>query len=145
MKSLKKMIRKSDKPLQQIIKRNYEQNEHNNFQHKNIKTEITLKKEHSNGPLLDDLTSLQYRNVHFKNMKIKTMSAADCFVLAKDNNIMKVLNIGHTMNSSEVVLIGKLYLIKIPFYEEPISSTILDIYIVKSLSNELIWILLKDI
>jgi len=145
MKSLKKMIRKSDKPLQQIIKRKYEQNEHNNFQHNYIKTEITLKKEHSNGPLLDDLTSLQYRNVHFKNMKIKTMSTADRFVLTKDNNIMEVLNVGHTMNTNEVVLIGKLYLIKIPLYEEPISSTILDIYIVKNLSNELIWIPLKDI
>lgn len=73
MKSLKKMIRKSDKPLQQIIKRNYEQNKYEHFQHTNKNTEITLKKEHSNGPLLDDLTSLQYRNVHFKNMKIKTM------------------------------------------------------------------------
>jgi len=38
------MIRKSDKPLQQIIKRNYEQNEHENFQYKNKTTEITLKK-----------------------------------------------------------------------------------------------------
>jgi len=145
MKSLKKMIRKSDKPLQQIIKRNYEQNEHKHFQYKDKTTEITLKKEHSNGPLLDDLTSQQYRNVHFKNNKIKTMSKADRFILTKDNNIMEVLNIGHTMNTNEVVLIGKLFLIKIPFYEQPISSTILDIYIVKSLSNELIWIPLKHV
>jgi len=44
-----------------------------------------------------------------------------------------------------VVLVGKLYLIKIPFYEQSISSTILDTYIVKSLSNELIWIPLKHV
>ncbi|CAI6369915.1 unnamed protein product [Macrosiphum euphorbiae] len=137
------MIRKSDKPLQQIIKRHYEPNEHKHFQYKNETTEITLKKEHSNGPLLDGLTSRQYRNEHFKNMKIKTMSTADRFILTKDNNIMEVLNIGHTMNPNEVV--GKLYLIKIPFYEQPLRSTILDIYIVKSLSNELIRIPLKHV
>jgi len=78
-------------------------------------------------------------------MKIKTLSTADRFILTKDNNIMEVLNIGHTMNTNEVVLVGKLYLIKIPFYEQSISSTILDTYIVKSLSNELIWIPLKHV
>jgi len=142
MKTLKKMIKKHDKPLQQIIKRFYEQKNVNT--HKNTNTEIVFKNEHTNGPMLNNLIAPQFKIVHLLNTKIKTTCIADQFILTIDNNIMKVLNIAHTKDTNEVVFIGKIFQVKRPFYEEPLSSDTFDIYIVDSLSDELCWIPMKN-
>jgi len=143
MKSLKKMIRKHDKPLQQIIKRYYEQ-KNVTTHHEDKRMKIVFKNEHSQGPLLNHLTEPQYKTVHVQNTLLKTSSIADRFILTKDDNIMEILNIAHTKITNEVVLVGKVFLIKQPFYEKPLSSTIFDIYIVDNLSTELSWIPLKN-
>lgn len=143
MKSLKKMIRKHDKPLQQIIKRYSEQKNVNTHRDKNI--EIVFKNEHTQGPLLDNLTEPQYKIVLLQNTTIKTRSIADRFILTKDNNVMEVLNIAYTNTTNEAVLVGKVFLTKLPFYEKPLSSTIFDIYIVDNLSSELSWTPLKNL
>lgn len=142
MKSLKKMIRKHDKPLQQIIKRYSEQKNVNTHRDKNI--EIVFKNEHTQGPLLDNLTEPQYKIVLLQNTTIKTRSIADRFILTKDNNVMEVLNIAYTNTTNEAVLVGKVFLTKLPFYEKPLSSTIFDIYIVDNLSAELSWTPIKN-
>jgi len=138
MKSLKKMIKKHDKPLQQIIKRFYEQKNANTY--KNANTEIVFKNEHTNGPMLNDLIAPQFKTVHLLHTKIKTTCIADQFILTIDNNIMKVLNIAHTKDTNEVVFIGKIFQSKRPFYEQPLSLYTFNIYAVDNLSNKLCWI-----
>lgn len=96
------------------------------------------------GPLLDNLTEPQYKTVVLQNSTIKTRRIADRFILTKDNNIMEILNIAHTKTSNEVVLVGKVFLTKLPCYEKPLSSTIFNIYIVDNLSAELSWTPLKN-
>jgi len=61
MKVLKKMLRKHEKPLEQIINRYHESLIFNkpDIQDKS-KNEIIYKKKHNNGPLFENLTSPQY-------------------------------------------------------------------------------------
>jgi len=94
---------------------------------------------------LNNLTEPQYKIVHLQNTILNTRSIADRFILTKDNDIMEILNIAHTKINNEVVLVGKVFLIKLPFYEKPLSSIIFDIYIVDNLSTELSWIPLKNL
>lgn len=137
------MIKKHDKPLQQIIKRFYEQKNVNT--HINTNAEIVFKNEHTNGPMLHDLKAPQFKIAHLLNTKIKTTCMADQFILTIDNNIMKVLNIAHTKDTNEVVFIGKIFQSKRPFYVQPLSSDIFNIYIVDNLSDELCWIPMKNL
>ncbi|KAF0704492.1 Uncharacterized protein FWK35_00026665 [Aphis craccivora] len=57
---------------------------------------------------------------------------------------MKVLNIYHTKDTNEIVFIGKMFQSKRPFYIQPLSSDIFNIYVVDNLSNELCWIPMKN-
>lgn len=99
MKNIKKKLRKQELPLQQLVKRFHEefnQTEQYKISQKNIPSKHPyFKKEHTNGPLLTNLTGPQYSIVHLKEMVIKTSNAADCYVLTTINDVVKVINIAH--------------------------------------------------
>lgn len=148
MKTLKKKLRKHEMPLQQLIKRFHEEfnlSEVNKII--NSPEEIHFKKVHLNGPLLDDLTGPQYSTIYLRklNITIKITNVADRFVLTNSNDIIEVVNIAHTKNTNTTVLVGKKFLTKSPYYEQPICSTILNIYKVEHLSNTLYTVFIKDI
>jgi len=58
---------------------------------------------------------------------------------------MEVANIAHTKNTNKTVIVGKKFLTKSPYYEQPICSTILNIYQVEHLSDTLYTAFVEDI
>lgn len=91
------MVRKHQKPLEQVINRYQEILEFSNALTINnlLPNSIELKKPHNDGPLLGNISS-QFRIVLTNDVKINTNSLTDCFIGFKKErklNIYKVLNI----------------------------------------------------
>jgi len=135
LKSLKKMVRKHDKPLQQIVKRFNERNQIQGNISKKINEFPYLKSIHTEGPLLQNINGLQYKKLYLKNITIKVDKIADSFFLTKTFDVVKVYNIV-TLNSTynDIIIVGKVFETKRAFYESPISSTVFNIYEVDDLS-----------
>lgn len=142
MKFLKKSVRKHHKPLEQIVRR-YEGQQKNEFfkskndQHIEI---IVLNYEHSNGPLIGGTCGPQYLKMSYlKKIQINIRTVSDIYVLMNTGEIVKIINVAHCYLTKEVVVIGYHFKNKASFYNKPIKSTKLDIYIVNNLSNNLLF------
>uniref|UniRef100_A0A2S2PLP1 Uncharacterized protein n=2 Tax=Schizaphis graminum TaxID=13262 RepID=A0A2S2PLP1_SCHGA len=143
MKELKLLIRKHEKPLEQVINRYSERNAltieeiFNNTSNKNKNLYYTenpiLEQEHNDGPLNENCTGSQYKRLFFKTLKIKIKGYADCFVLTNNEIIIKCLNIIY--DKGEVYLIGKYFKNISSLYNDPIDSSMLNIYQVGKMSD----------
>jgi len=140
---LKKMVRKFEKPLEQVVNRYHEylafSNPYKDFL-KN-KSVLEFKRLHNKGPLINDFTGQQYECIVINDFKINIKSTADCFIgFIKDGqlNICKVENI--CMNNNEKVFIVKSFNKIEPFFDKPINSIKLHIAIVSNLSDNLTFI-----
>lgn len=76
---------------------------------------------------------------------IKVKKEADSYILTQDNDIVKISNIAIKLNTTDVVLIGRLFKLKKALYEEPIHSPMFHIYIVSELDDTYQYWHLKDI
>lgn len=140
MGSLKKMLRKPDKPLQQIVKR---YNEICNLKTK-IQTQVIapyqLGGPHVRGPILENvLKGDQFTCIVLETMTIKTNIEADSYLLTSDDDIVKVFNIICNKNLDEVILICKKFKNKHIMFNNPIKSSKLGIYMVDELCNNFKW------
>lgn len=135
MQTLKSLIRKPDKPLEQIVLRYQERRQLIN----NVKSkkEYKLAGPHNKGPLIQNTTSPQYNKLLFYNFKFKTQIDADSYFCSNKNEIVKLINIAYSKNTDQVILIGKKFDSMQNFYDEPIKSSNFGIYIVNNLSNTL--------
>lgn len=124
MKNLKSLIRKNEKPLEQIVNRYSEMKSINVNTFKSIKLDEKpiLKRPHANGPLIDNVFGVQYYSLFFCNIHIviKKQKDSDCFILTKDGEVVKCVNIIE-MNDN-ILLIGKKFYHVLPFFTEPINS-----------------------
>lgn len=136
-KELKSLVRKNDKPLEQVVNRYTEINSIdikyvNNFQlHK-----PALKRPHSNGPLqMNNIIGVQYYSLFFNSIHIviRKYKDSDCFILTKNGEVVKCVNIIET--NKNICIIGKKFHHVSPFYNEPINSILLNIYYVQNLSG----------
>ncbi|KAF0749971.1 Uncharacterized protein FWK35_00025027 [Aphis craccivora] len=62
---------------------------------------------HNDGPLLNGCANSQFSSLIFNSFKIKCKIDADSYFVSKTNEIIKLINIAHSHNTNEVVLIGK--------------------------------------
>jgi len=135
MGSLKKMLRKPDKPLQQIDKI------YNEICH--LRTKIApyqLSGPHVRGPILENaLKGNQFTSIILDTMKIKTNIEADSYILTSDDNVVKDFNIIYNKDLDEVILICKKFKNKHIMFNNPIKSSKLGLYIVDKLCNNFIW------
>lgn len=136
MKILKKTVKKGSQPLQQAVKRYKEKFQYDkSYSALTVKPDICLKKQHQNGPLCEHLVGPQYGILIIRTFKINTYSKSDSFIMTKNEEIIKVLNICFTKTGHNVI-VGKSFLNKVPFYEKPINSSKLSIYVVDKLSMD---------
>lgn len=138
MKKIKSMIRKPDKPLEQVIHRYHESS--------GIIFDLTLTSTNENsykllGPLFDKtITNPQYKSISFVKFVLKINNDADSYFYTKQNEIVKLVNIAYSQKSSNTILIGKKFEYSECFYEHPINSSYFDIFIVSKLSDRLnVW------
>lgn len=134
------MVRKHDKPLQQIVKRFNERNQIQGNISKKINEFPYLKSIHTDGPLLQNINGLQYKKLYLKNITMKVDKIADSFFLTKTFDVVKVYNIVTLNSTYNDIIFGKVFETKRAFYDSPISSTVFNIYEVDDLpSSYLYW------
>jgi len=146
MKKLKSMLRKPDKPLEQVIHR-YHESLGVTFESTATSTNENSYKllgPHNKGPLFDEtLTNPQYKSISFVKFILKTKNDADSYFYTKDNEVVKLVNIAYSQESGDVVLIGKKFEYSESFYEHPMlyeHPSYFDIFIVRKLSDRLnVW------
>ncbi|CAI6370581.1 unnamed protein product [Macrosiphum euphorbiae] len=143
MGTLKRMLRKPDKPLEQIINR---YNEMASIPCNTEKKDFYFSGLHNKGPLLDSAAIYsQFTTYKCNRFTLKTHIEADSYVLTKDNNIVKVFNIIQAGNENEAIIICKQFINPFPLFKKPIESTYLNIYVVNKLNDKLISFNIKDI
>jgi len=137
MKELKSFLRKSEKPLQQVINRYYEKYDSTLVNESYINDSFDqpiLKDAHTNGPLITDISGSQYHTFLFKSISLRLKKEKDSYFLSTNNEIVKVLNIVQN-DLGHVLLIGKYFKELNSLFEDPICSKILDIFEVKKMSK----------
>lgn len=120
LKNLKKMFRKSEKPLGQVVKR---YTEYLTFCEPNkpvsqSQNKIKFKTSHNDGPLLEGLNALQFKSVIINDIKVNTQSISNCYIgFIKEDKLMicKVVNILSKNNNESVFIINIFDHIK-PFF-----------------------------
>jgi len=141
MQKFKDLIRKDDKPLQQIARRIHEiENSDNNLQNKYCNEEsIIFKNIHTNGPIIKGCIS-QFTTMTLSGMKFQINNKGNncCGIKGK---IILIENICYNDEHSGQIIIGKEFLEKTPLYSLPCSSVYLGIYQVdvNKLSKRSFW------
>jgi len=91
------------------------------------------------------VTDPQFSTLILGNYKLKTNVDADSYFCTINNEIVKLINIAHSTNTGNIVLIGRNFKEKTNFYVHPIKSSHLGIFSVKHLSKNLMCWNVKDI
>lgn len=134
MQLIKKLLRKTDKPLQQLYKR-ISENSNKAFQDCNKYSTPTLKKKCSKVPPMNCTNA--YRTIQFNNFMLTNKKPNNCCYL-KDKTIVVIEHICYNEEKTAVI-IGRKLLTKnsLPFY--PCKSQDMDIYVVKHFSDLMMW------
>ncbi|XP_060860911.1 uncharacterized protein LOC132938225 isoform X1 [Metopolophium dirhodum] len=139
MKVLKKMVRKHEKPLEQVIKRYHESLFFNQPIVLNSQKKIIYKKPYSYGPsVFEHLTVPHFQIVFKNNIKINIKSSSDSYIGFTDETglkIFKVFNICRDSMTEKNVFVVKHFETIGIFFDKPISSLKLGIAVVNNLSE----------
>jgi hypothetical protein len=136
MQKMKKLLRKDDKPLQQIARRIHEiicfrEEETMPFLYND---NISFKNTHTNGPLLNNCSDFQFSTLLFKNKTFKIQTKANNICGLTSGKIVIIENIICSKINNESYIIGKEFLEMKPLYIKPCLSSHLGIYKVSNLS-----------
>jgi len=134
------MIRKHEKPLEQVIKRYEEISEFCKPTFVSLNNQLHVIKEHHDGPLVESCTGWsQFKCIIINNFKIVTSSNSDCYIGYEAQGkliICKVYNICKNSNNNDnVVFIVKVFKKNEIFFDKPVNSFKLGIAIVDNLSK----------
>lgn len=145
MQQIKKLLRKNEKPLQQIAKRvqeyeciretiddNYEKNTQDNDQY-------ILKNKHHNGPIVEKSSNQQYSILLYNKFKLNIYKKADQYCSLKSGDIVFIENFTCCENQKRKLIIGKKFTLKKDLYHLPCSSSVFNIYEVSKLSKRQMW------
>lgn len=143
LQTLKKLLKKYDKPLQQIVRRYFE-HEKNKVAEKLMTKEtnhftVDLKSIHTSGPLIHGCCNPQYKIIRKENMTLRIDVQADSCCALTDGTIVLIENIAHNKDLNVDVIIGRKFLYKEDFYNIPCSSSLLQIFSVHSLGQLQMW------
>lgn len=95
------MVRKSDKPLQQVIKRYHE---YLTFCEPNISlkspSRIEFKTPHNDGPLVEGFTGCQFKSVIINYIKINIQSISNCYIGFIKHDKLKICKVANIINKN---------------------------------------------
>lgn len=143
MQTFKKIMRKPNQLLQQIIRRCTEKE-------KNISVLTPLipmvaefsphiESAHADGPLLAGYTDPQYKVIKSVTMKLRAKSRADSCCGLNDGTIVLMQNIAYCPRRQIYVIIGNAFLKKENFFSVPCDSSKIGIFLVHKLSELKAW------
>lgn len=140
LKDLKKLIRSPLNPLAQVcrrLKENSVSSDCNNLFQKSSQ-HVWL---HTTGPLFTGLdVHKQFKKFVFQGFSFcsKTYSSADSYFISKDHKVIQIENI-IIDSKHNTHIIGKQFMQYRNYYDYPIESSLLDIYVVKIQSDTNVW------
>jgi len=140
LKELKSMLRKSEKPLEQLSNRYAEINFCETTSAKANCRKICIKDLHDRGPLVPGCFSPQFSKIEFPDFIISTKSSNNCCFI--ENDVVCLENIATTTEGKNVV-IGRKFMIVDELYNNPCNSVHLGIFKVTKLSNLQVWLVRK--
>ncbi|KAE8738294.1 hypothetical protein FOCC_FOCC016228 [Frankliniella occidentalis] len=136
---LKKMMRKGDKPLQQLVNRFIEAEQAGKIQKpwmKEKSSSPTFSRIHSNGPLTASTSAPQYSVCQLPaNYTLNAKSNANNCCMLEDKSVILVFNFAVCSITKAMVVIGKKFRYKDNAYTSPINSSELEIYEVFTLDR----------
>lgn len=144
LQTFKKLLKKPDKPLEQIVRRfiEYEQQKINKLEESETTYSqfvVDLKLTHTKGPLIEGCCGPQYQIMRCANTIIRTDKLSDnCCGLA-DGNIIEVKNIAYSIELNKKVIIGNEFCHRKDLYDVPCPSSLIGVFIVDNLSNLKMW------
>jgi len=138
---LKKLIRKNEKPLQQLFRRYHEARHITTEMKKTSKKLYPIKSTyHCNGPLLPLSNNPQYKSAECTFFTLNADSKANnCCGLQYNNTIILLRNIAYNTESKELIIIGNQFECKENYYNMPCDSSVLGIYRISQLSTLKVW------
>lgn len=140
MKELKSILRKSDKPLEQIRNR-YAEMSFCKINSNNINvSKINVKAPHEKGPLISGCFSPQFSKIEFPHFIISVKSSDNCCLI--ENDIVCLENIA-TSSEGNYIAVGRKFKVVEELYNNPCSSVCFDIFKVSRLSTLQVWPLHK--
>lgn len=142
MQTFKKMMRKPNQSLQQIIRRCAEKEKNISITRLvPIVTEFCphVESAHTNGPLIIGYTDPQYKVVTSSTMKLRVGSRADSCCSLNDGTIVVLQNIAYCPRRQILVIIGNAFLKKENLFSVPCDSSNIGIYLVYELSKLKAW------
>lgn len=140
---IKNMLKKSGRPLQQIVRRLDEENRvlSSLRQSQCINLDrFTLQDSHCCGPMVEGLTCVeQFKKLSFKNTFISSCIPDNCVFIDDASNSFKVVLVQNWIRTSdrEILLLGRRYLKHEDLYTYPLPSSQFHEIVVSRLSNAL--------
>lgn len=133
MQTIKKMLRKAEKPLEQLYNRISEVTDHSRIICNRPASPVLMKK---CSQVLPVNCSNAHQIIQFGDFTLSTKKPNNCCYM-KDNTIVVIEHICHYEHKA--VIIGRKFLTRnsLPLY--PCSSKNMKIYVVKNLSDLMIW------
>ena len=129
---IKKLIRKPNFPLQQVIRRLHEKKQ---VKRSSSHSSKYCKKKHSSGPLPSNFPHCsQFREAHLEHHIISSQQGNNAVMF--QNNIFQVRNVA-TVNKS-IILICQKFGSKEPFFQYPLDSSKLNVVVVRNLEQDLV-------
>lgn len=133
---VKNLLRKPNFPLSQIVNRISERNSVCSNSVCVGDAYPLLKKSHSEGPLIDERACRQYKELYLEKYCFKVTCADHGVMINNEIGCIKnIISLKH--DSTQIFVIYKTYGVTEKFYDYPVASGNLGIYIVKSLQNNL--------
>ncbi|XP_016664012.2 uncharacterized protein LOC107885091 [Acyrthosiphon pisum] len=101
---LKKMVRKFEKPLEQVIKRYNEYLTFSEFKDSTCKKDIDFRKPHNEGPIIDQFNGSQFKCIIIDDFKIDTQSIANCYVGFTKENQLHISSLSEAKSKASIAM-----------------------------------------
>ena len=141
LNQLLRLLQKSEKPLQQIMRR-YSEREKNSFSLVNAESKNgppILKGKHECGKLVEGCVGPQYLRASFPSFVLNIDNDADRCVSMKDGSIVLIENFALSRETSEPVLVGRILNKTGNLYTYPCDSAKIGIFTVRGRGNLSSW------
>jgi len=138
LQKVKKLVRKGDKPLQQLAKRYAEMRAIQCSIPKAHQNKAVYSRQHSRGPLFRGCVDPKYSFVKLKDFSLDLSTGNRCCGLV-NGKIVEISNFAFCLKEQCMVIIGRFYQSKSNLYEYPLPSSHLGIWKVKNLSLLMPW------
>ena len=89
LQAVKRMLRKHELPLQQIIRRIVERERNILIPTEKEENAMSLTIKHTSGPVIDDQECVQFKLMNYQGLAFKTNNVSDCWAMLSDGKLLK--------------------------------------------------------